>query len=580
MTAMTPLRVLNCIFMLFTGVMLNVSNVSGADYLEPEWIEDGVIPASNTRAEFKTRLLLGQVQYYASQKKYFDALSIIDNATEISAQEINRRLLHLQAEGHSVQTIAEIELAYQMSHRAGSAVSAIVGERIEQKERNIAAYELAQSYYDKQQYEYASYALKLIRGELLYPFNRDVRYLQGKIAANTGNYSEAIEIFGELKYEDRYKGFATFNLGYSLLASDQLQDGLEQIALVGDMKTNKPALLALKDKANLLLGYHHLENARPEQAKEYLNKVRLSGAFSNKALLGVAWADMAMGNYRASMAPWTELHSRSSADESVLESYLALPYVYGKFSSYGQAIKLYERAIAEYDSAVEKILNFSDSVEDGTFLHLASQRKYQSDMSWLLSIKAAQDAAPDSGGTPATYYLMELIASKEFQQAVTNYIELDELVIKMQHWRRVVTSLQDLVERRDEERSSKIQRVDATSSEDSVKVSDGEEISEAGRDEPDELLLEPNQQRELMEPGHIKSKDLQGYRLPLHAINKKLDGLVERTGELRELLTRQIGKMVITELDRKITLLSNYLATARYELAKSYDQVAAKQAAQ
>ena len=38
--------------------------------------------------------------------------------------------------------------------------------------------------------------------------------------------------------------------------------------------------------------------------------MRLEGPFSNKALLGVGWADAEMDNYQRALVPWMELRSR------------------------------------------------------------------------------------------------------------------------------------------------------------------------------------------------------------------------------------------------------------------------------
>ena len=57
-------------------------------------------------------------------------------------------------------------------------------------------------------------------------------------------------------------------------------------------------LLALKDKANLALGFAYLQANKPALAKPFLERVRLNGAQSTRALLGLGWADAALGNYR------------------------------------------------------------------------------------------------------------------------------------------------------------------------------------------------------------------------------------------------------------------------------------------
>ena len=60
-----------------------------------------------------------------------------------------------------------------------------------------------------------------------------------------------------------------------------------------------PELAALRDKANVALGYAWLQASHPVEAKPSLERVRLTGPFSNKALLGVGWSDAETKNYAA-----------------------------------------------------------------------------------------------------------------------------------------------------------------------------------------------------------------------------------------------------------------------------------------
>ena len=53
------------------------------------------------------------------------------------------------------------------------------------------------------------------------------------------------------------------------------------------MSASKPELIALKDRAHLALGFAYLQKKNPQQARLALERVRLSGPYSNKALLAI-----------------------------------------------------------------------------------------------------------------------------------------------------------------------------------------------------------------------------------------------------------------------------------------------------
>ena len=73
--------------------------------------------------------------------------------------------------------------------------------------------------------------------------------------------------------------------------------------------------------------------------------MRLDGPYSSRALLGDGWARAALGDYRGALAPWLELRKRSLLDAAVQESYLAVPYAYGKLNAGAQAADYYESAL-------------------------------------------------------------------------------------------------------------------------------------------------------------------------------------------------------------------------------------------
>ncbi len=108
----------------------------------------------------------------------------------------------------------------------------------------------------------------------------------------------------------------------------------------GRLSREWPELIALRDKANLAIGYAHLQAGEPAAARAALDRVRLNGPQSSKALLGAGWADAAAKQYEAALLPWQELQGRNLLDAAVQESYLAVPYAYAELGAMAQAVEL------------------------------------------------------------------------------------------------------------------------------------------------------------------------------------------------------------------------------------------------
>jgi len=59
----------------------------------------------------------------------------------------------------------------------------------------------------------------------------------------------------------------------------------------------------MRDKANLALGFAYLQADQAGRARVPLERVRLDGPYSSRALLGDGWARAAQGDFRAALVP-------------------------------------------------------------------------------------------------------------------------------------------------------------------------------------------------------------------------------------------------------------------------------------
>jgi hypothetical protein len=103
------------------------------------------------------------------------------------------------------------------------------------------------------------------------------------------------------------------------------QDGRQYLDRTGLIAGSSPAALAIKDKSNLVLGYKLLDEHNTEGARQILDRVRLNGPFSNRALLGSGWADASQERFGRALVPWSILVQREVTDPAVQEAMLALP---------------------------------------------------------------------------------------------------------------------------------------------------------------------------------------------------------------------------------------------------------------
>src|SRR5690606_3002609 len=128
-----------------------------------------------------------------------------------------------------------------------------------------------------------------------------------------------------------------YNLGIALLQDGRLADAIEQLTRAGQLAADDAAGLAIRDKANLVLGTILFESSSFDRARQSLDRVRLEGPFSNQALLRAGAAEASAKQYARALVPWNILAEREPTDSAVQEAALALPHAYASLDLHDRA---------------------------------------------------------------------------------------------------------------------------------------------------------------------------------------------------------------------------------------------------
>ena len=399
-------------------------------------------------------LYLGEAFYYAKQGDYFDAITRLD--TELGQfyrlDDPTLDPLNFQI-NYANFSVGDFELSYRMHQRAGRAIKAVLEGNVEQSIRNEAAYRLARIFMQKDDPRNALSTIEKITGKIPEKIRDDELFLRAQIYMLSGKFEEAVKILQGLQGAKSFEGFSTYNLGIALIQSGQEQRGFEQLDKAGQIKSDDEGTLAIKDKANLLLGNRLIAAGQPALAKQYLDRVRLTGPFSNKALLGSGWTDVAVGKFDRALVPWSLLLKRNVTDKAVQESMLGVPYAYTKLDLHGRAALLYGSALEAFGSEISKLDASIKSVREGKFLQALVRDELKQDKNWVVKLREL----PES---PETYYLLELMASNDFQESLQNYFDLEELRKRMTSWDDYLDAYEEIIRIRHQYYESILPNVD------------------------------------------------------------------------------------------------------------------------
>ncbi len=387
-------------------------------------------------------LYFGEALYSAFQGDWFDAIARLD--TELmqhyEVDEPERDTLHYHI-NQAEFDVGDFELAYRMHLRAGRAIKAVIEGNVEETVRNEAIFRLARMYFQKDQPQNALQAVERIRGAVPENIRDDLAFLRAQIYMANGRFDDAARILADLQGAKGLEGFTTYNLGIALLKSGKVQEGRQYIDRTGRIESDNPATLAIKDKSNLVLGDTLMSEKNFEGAKEVLDRVRLSGPFSNRALLGSGWADASRERFENALVPWSILAEREVTDPAVQEGLLAVPYAYEKLGVYSQAALKYGRALEAFGKEIDKLGASITSIREGKFLKALVREELKQDPNWVVKLRELPE-------TPETFYLLDLMASHDFQESLKNYLDLEQLRKKLEVWSEDLAAFENIIEQR------------------------------------------------------------------------------------------------------------------------------------
>jgi predicted negative regulator of RcsB-dependent stress response len=395
-------------------------------------------PAS---AEDLRDLYFGEALYHAHQGQYFDALERLDAELAQHRRLDEPQLDSLQYHvGQAEFSVGDFELSYRMHHRAGRAIRAVLEGNVDEPVRNEAAFRLARIHFQKGQMEGALQALERIHGEVPVSIRDEIEFLRANVYLAVGRPADAADVLRKLQGAAGLSGFAAYNLAIAELQAGRSKDALQQLDKAGQARGDV-ANAAIADKSNMVLGRLMLESLDFERAQRAFDHVHLEGPYSNQALLSAGWAYASAENYERALVPWNILVQRDVTDGAVQEAKLALPYAYGKLTAYGRAALLYDRALASFGEELHKVDASIRSIREGKFLEALVREEIKKDQEWVVRLRALP-------GTPETFYLTTLMASHDFQTALQNYLDMEELRKKLLAWQSSFDAFEDIIQLR------------------------------------------------------------------------------------------------------------------------------------
>ena len=392
-------------------------------------------------------LYYGDVLFYFYQDDYFNAL------TRLRAAQLKGRVAHHADEAELL--LGGLYLSYGEHLEAGAIFDRLLKADAPLSVRNRAWFYLGKVWYQRGYWAQAENALRKVEGELPSQLEAEKRNLLAQVLIQQGRFDDSIALLNGWRGPSDWTAYAQFNLGVALVRKGRLGDAAAMLDAVGRIEAPNEELAALRDKANLALGYAYLQAGQAAEAKPVLQRVRLAGPQSNKALLGVGWADSAAEQYREALVPWMELHGRNLLDAAVQESYLAVPFAFSKLNANSQAAEYYTTAIRSYADESARIDESIAAIRSGQLLDTLVKHDAQGRYGWFWQLENLPDA-------PESRYLYHLLAGHEFQEGLKNYRDLGYMQRNLSEWERSLAAFGDMLDTRRTAYDQRLPKIDAS----------------------------------------------------------------------------------------------------------------------
>ena len=375
-------------------------------------------------------------------------------------------------------------LAYGLHDEAETVFARLIERNATPAVQNGAWFYLARLRHQRGLAEQASQALLRITAPLVDQqgagtLEEDHQLLRAQLLLEAQDYRGASEVLQALQSQQMAQAaaqkkvvpsaaalYASFNLGVAMVRAGDPVGGQRVLDAVGQTPAPDEELRSLRDRANVALGFSALADKKPREARLALQRVRLQGPQSNKALLGFGWAAAELKDPQLALVPWSELAGRGSAggaDAAVLEARIAVPYALAELRAYQSALQGYQQAANGFEQEQRALTESIAAIRAGKLV--------QGLLDGNLNSQAAGQVAGlgRSGGIqtlpemPHAAHLAPLLAGHAFQEAFKNLRDLQFLDGNLAQWQGNLGAFADMLDNRRRAFEEKLPAVRANS---------------------------------------------------------------------------------------------------------------------
>lgn len=518
----------------------------------------------------------GTILFDYYQQDYFAALVQYEYAAD------KHMLQHHGDDARLLQ--GGMTLSYGLAKEAAAIFRDLLTPQVAELQRNRAWFYLAKLHYQKADMVSSAHALMQIKGDVPADIAEEFNYLATLINIHNRQLDAANSVISQLSVSAQYQPYLIYNLAISQLQIGNIEaavSNLTKVMAITEVR-KETELAVLADRARHALAQLAISQQNLMSAWGYLQGVRTSGLYSNRALLTYGWAAIKLQRYPEAVPALQLLDKRSIAIAEVQEAKVLLAHVYETQGAKRSALKQYLLAEKDFKEGLNAIGIARRAI--------ASQEIPQE---FVINLEAMLDESDWYGMQPSldynklTPFLIELMASNSFYSVIKELRDLYGLRRNLEYW-QMQTHEHELIIRARRSQSGMEKLM--------VQVKGSEKAFSAYKNDMTDLKLtsltlpEWDQERftslwqnsfkelevvndKLQSVLAIKTPYRMSYNLEKQAkdLAAVVDKELKNTNDLVKSLERVMRAVIKAELDKHEERMKYYWAQARLGKARLYD---------
>jgi tetratricopeptide (TPR) repeat protein len=401
--------------------------------------------AMPTNAAAVKDLKYGGILFDYYQQDYFQALVGYEYA------KATNELVHNAEEARLLQ--GGMTLSYGLPDEAQRIFKELLVDTVPQESRNKAWFYLAKLYYQKGEINSAAKNLGRIQGSVPADVAEEFNYLATLINIKNKHFDAADSALKFVGKDSVYEPYLIFNLAISQLDSGQeeaCRENLRKVIAFGEQKTEEE-FLVLADRAKQALAHLSVKNNNLVEAWGFLQNVRTTGLYSNRALLSYGWTAIKLKQFNQAIPALKALNKRSISIAEVQEAKVLLGHLYEQKGATRTALKQYLLAEKAFKEGVASISHARKVI--------AGQRIPEE---FVVNLEAMMDETDWYGSEPSidytklTPFLVELMSSNPFHSVIKELRDLYAIRNNLNYWGRQAIEHQLIIKHRQQGLTSDI----------------------------------------------------------------------------------------------------------------------------